>query len=164
MKRDPERVCPGPWHTRNSVFPLDRSGCWILEIHFELNVPAPPWATRNSNGATVQGSRGGPVDYLRRESSPPATSPLRRPARPSRLAALRPLQTHNAAKLNNAWWRCVKSGQRNSPVSICLCRPWQGSNKTPSEGRTSRRGKLAALSVPVGRHVGNKLRPAASNR
>jgi hypothetical protein len=40
----------------------------------------------------------------------------------------------------------------------------QGSNKTPSEGDTSRRGKLAALSAPVWRHVGNKLRPVASNR
>jgi hypothetical protein len=34
---------------------------------------------------------------------------------------------HNATRLNNAWWRCVKSGQRNPPVAMCLHRTCQGS-------------------------------------
>src|SRR5713226_4980964 len=46
-----------------------------------------------------------------------------------RLRKNRP-ETHNATRLNNAWWRCVKSGQRNPPVTVCLHRPCQGSCKS----------------------------------
>jgi hypothetical protein len=36
-------------------------------------------------------------------------------------------RTHNATKLNNAWWRWFKPGQRNPPVEICLHDVHQGS-------------------------------------
>ena len=35
--------------------------------------------------------------------------------------------TNNATKPNDAWWRCVKPGQRNPPVTICLDRRCRGS-------------------------------------
>ena len=31
-------------------------------------------------------------------------------------------EMHNATKPNNAWWRWIRSEQRNTPVMICLCR------------------------------------------
>jgi hypothetical protein len=37
-------------------------------------------------------------------------------------------KTNNATKPNDAWWRCLKSGQRNPPVAICPHRPCQGSS------------------------------------
>jgi hypothetical protein len=36
-------------------------------------------------------------------------------------------RTHNATKLNNAWWRWFKPGQRNPTVEICLHDVHQGS-------------------------------------
>lgn len=46
----------------------------------------------------------------------------------------RPALDAQRHQLNNAWWRCVQSGQRNPPVSVCLCRLRQGSNQIPSAG------------------------------
>jgi hypothetical protein len=36
-------------------------------------------------------------------------------------------KANSAAKPNNAWWRCAKSGQCNPPVAICLRASCQGS-------------------------------------
>jgi hypothetical protein len=41
------------------------------------------------------------------------------------------IKTHNAARPNNAWRRCVRSGHCNPPVAICLHRPCRGSSSRP---------------------------------
>jgi len=55
-------------------------------------------------------------------------------------------ETHNATRLNNAWWRWFKSGQRNPPVTICRRRPCQGSLKSATSMRQCGRKERAATS------------------
>src|SRR6266436_9063660 len=62
-----------------------------------------------------------------RAHPPPTAPPFAHPRKTGSFGAGSTLQTHNAAKLNNAKRRWVKSGQCNPPVSICLRRPCQGS-------------------------------------
>jgi hypothetical protein len=45
-----------------------------------------------------------------------------------------PPKTHNAPKLNNAWWRCTRTENCNPLVPLCRPRPSQGSTKNPPDG------------------------------
>jgi hypothetical protein len=51
-----------------------------------------------------------------------------------------PPKTHNAPKLNNAWWRCTRTENCNPPVPLCRARSGKGS--TGRERFTGRQLRL----------------------
>ncbi len=88
---------------------------------------------------------GNNLPKVRIRAHPPPAAPPFAASKPGSFGAGSTLQTHSAAKLNNAKRRWVKSGQCNPPVPICLCRPCKGSGAGAILGRQLRRPYLSSI-------------------
>ena len=70
----------------------------------------------------------------------------------------RAIETHNATKLNDAWRRWLKSGQRNPPVAIRRHRARQGSKKIIGIVGTIRRS-ATLICFPQCKNLGWQTHP-----